>query len=163
MATSIAFHFEDLKTSVSSGWPDSVMERWTQNARAGGVDNIIMIDQTTYKIGQYYKHPVIDPVFTYHQSLQELEDANPTATFVYFEQKSFLDSLGITSTILTDFVHPDPSTNDVIYVVGPDSKSVPTTGRESATWVSIPAVVDQMYWAEQVAGVVIWDRYNKSL
>lgn len=141
----VAFFFEDTRSNVSSGIPDATMERWNMNMEALGIDTLNMIDVTTYKIGQYYKHNIANLGFKYFMSLDEVLDEHKGWNIVGVEQD------GIP---LPEFTHPK---EDTLYIVGADSASLDKYDLQFK--VNIPAAKPEMpYWAELAAGLVVYDR-----
>lgn len=148
MSVAVAFFFEDNRSNVSSGIPDATMERWCMTMEALGVDKLNMIDITTYKIGQYYKHITANVEFMYFQSIEEVVSHYSDWTIVGIEQD------GIP---LPEFEHPE---KDTLYIVGADSSSLDKFKFDMK--INIPASNPSMpYWSEHAAALVLYDRlYN---
>lgn len=155
----IAFYFEDLMKSVSSGIPDATMFRWRQNAKAFGVTKMCMIDITTFQIGQYYQNSDAEITFERYQSLSEVETKYPQYQTVALETPNTLKQKSIKYQYLPAFKHPDKA----LYVVGADTgPSDLTEGRKDKKWVVIPSDFNQAIWAETAMSIVLYDRYLKT-
>ena len=151
----IAFHFQDPQTNFFSGIMDTVLDRIIFNARNLGATHVFMIDQTRYRVGQYYQNSDSQVVLQRFESLQELETAYSNVPFAYFENVRALEKVGIVSTSLPEFIHP----SDVIYVFGTDSGGLQALGKESKTWVSIPV---ENLWSEGALNICLYDRLVKA-
>ena len=156
----IAFYFEDLMKSVSSGIPEATIFRWRQNARALGISHLLMIDITTYKIGQYHNNPDSEIIFERFTDLSQIEEKYPDYKLVILETPNTLEAKNIKYEYLPNFKHPTKA----IYVVGPDGELVDLTiGREKEKWVVIPSVVRHAIWAETAMAITLYDRFLKSI
>ena len=154
----IAFYFEDLMKSVSSGIPDATIFRWRQNAKALGVTHLLMIDVTTYQIGQYHNNPDSEIIFERFKNLSEIEKKYPDYKMVFFETPNTLEGKKIKYEFLPKFKHP----NKAIYVVGPDGVYIDMTkDREKKKWVVIPSIFRDAIWAETAMAIALYDRFLK--
>jgi hypothetical protein len=156
----MAFFFEDLMKSVSSGIPEATIFRWRQNAKALGVFHLAMIDVTTYQIGQYYNNPDGEIIFERFKNLEEVEKKYPDHKVVVFETPNTLDAKKIKYSYLPQFKHPKKA----IYVVGPDTEPVDLTQNPlSKKFLVIPADFKNAIWAETAMAIALYDRYLKKL
>lgn len=156
----VAFYFEDLMKNVSSGIPEATIFRWRQNAKAFGVKHLMMIDVTTYKIGQYHQNPDGEVIFERFNDLSEIEKNYPDHELVLLETPNTLEAKNIKYEYLDKFIHPEKA----IYVVGGDSgNSDMISGRENKKWVVIPSTFDQPIWSDTAVTIALYDRYIKKI
>jgi len=154
----VVFFFEDVTANIASGIPEATVERWVYSAKFLGADKLIMIDKTTFRIGQYYRHADSEIEFERFERLEEAEAVHPDAAWVFLENKKALDAAGVSCTRMDKFAHP---VGDTIYVVGADSGSHDiVTGREEGIWINIPA---PDMWSEAAMAICLYDRRIKEL
>jgi len=155
----IAFYFEDLMKNVSSGIPEATIFRWRQNAKALGVTHLLMIDITTYQIGQYHNNPDGEVIFERYQNLSQIEKKYPNFKMVILETPNTLEAKKIKYQHLPEFKHPKKA----IYVVGPDSEPVDLTqGKRDNKFVVIPSDYRNAIWAETAISIALYDRFVKT-
>ena len=118
-----------------------------------GVTDFIIIDETRYKMSQYFKATEFN-VHTFNKLIECEEHFKNDAEFVYLEP----DYINNTKS-LHDFKHPESA----IYVVGSDKSTIPMKGRENACWIYIPTKVDAGYsmYAETAIMFPLYDRSVK--
>jgi len=121
-----------------------------------GVTDFIVIDETRYKTGQYFK----SKEFNIHHflKLEECEEKfKNDAEFVYLEPKYINTTKSVS---LHTFEHPESA----IYVVGSDKATIPLRGRENKTWVHIPSNMPSGYsmYAETAILFPLYDRSIKT-
>lgn len=152
----IVFFFQDSQTNFHPETMSPMVDRIIFNARNLGATHVFMIDQTKFKIGQYYEHSDSQIAFQRFESLEELEKTYPKVKFVYFENARALEKAGIKScALLPDFAHP----SEAIYVFGTETGGISISGREDKIWVSIPV---ENLWAEGAMNICLYDRLIKS-
>lgn len=146
----VLFHLTDWEQYPGTDNPQNTIKQWFQHAMAFGVDTVIMVDETTYKIGQYYKHNRSDIDFKRYESLDECIEDNETINFVFLELKDIASSL-------KDFQHP---TDNVIYVTGPNHNSI-TSSYEPYEWIQIETKSDHALYDQMASVITLYDRLRK--
>ena len=118
-----------------------------------GVTDFIIIDGTQYKMASYFLTSEMNVhVF---DTLEECEEHFPDIDFVYLEPKYIAEEVSVS---LHDFVHPD----NAIYVVGPNTATIPFEGREDGNWVNIPMQLEtDGFYAETAILFPLYDRSVK--
>lgn len=155
----VAFHFEDWVKHVGTPEPKTSMKRWIGNAKILGADTIFLIDKTTYKIAQYYKHIDTDMDYFRYDDFIEVEEDYPDINKVYFEDRYFLDKYNLEGISLIEYEHPS---ENVIYVVGPNFDSLKVIeSRRNSDWVYIPCKARYALYAESVINIALYDRMLK--
>lgn len=148
MVTTV-FHFTDFDSYPGGDLPQSTMSAWVHNVKAFGVDKIIMIDKTSFGIGQYYKHTDETIIFERYETLEECMEIYKDSNWIFLEYKE-------DSEDLLEFKHPD----NPIYVVGPDFLSI-ITENEPDYWLKIPMLHHRPLYAHTAMMVVLYDRMIK--
>lgn len=157
----VVHHFEDWMQHIGAPEPLNSMRRWTGDCKVLGADHLFLIDITTFRIAQYYTHKDSEVKYKLYSKIEEIEDQYPDATFVYFEDKSFLDNNNIEGISLLDFKHPE---DNVIYVVGPNFGFVEAlNSRRNREWVYIPCRPRYTLFAETVLSIALYDRMTKAV
>jgi len=151
----IAFYFCNWVDTAGESEPKVQLARWSQNAKALYATDLIMIDTTQYRTGQYYRQGVGIKVH-YFTSLEEAEKFFSEPTWVYLECEKILKNNGIKPINLIELKHPE----NTIYCVGPNYSSIPMKGRADKMWVYIPTSTSM--YAEQASMIPLWDRVVKS-
>lgn len=120
---------------------------------AMGIDTLIIIDKTKYKMASYFHTTELN----YHifNTLDEAEEIFNDIEFIYLEPKRVLNN--IISTPLYEFKHPE----NVIYVSGPDPSTIPLKGRENKKWVEIEMKQHGVLYGLTTLILVAYDRKIK--
>ena len=134
--------------------PLNQMHRWVHGMYALGATDLVMIDKTTFRVGQYYTPPA-EINFHRYETLEDAETAFGNASWVYLENESVLTSAGCAYAPLEAFQHPN---EPVIYTVGPDLGVLSVTERKNCSWVSIPTKPKTLF-AEQTALLALYSRW----
>ena len=157
----VAYHFEDWMQHVGASEPLTSMRRWTGDCKVLGADHLFLIDVTTFNIAQYYDHKDSEVAYKMFRQIEEIEDLYPEATFVYFEDKYFLENNGISGTDLANFEHPE---DNVVYVVGPNFGFIDAVdSRRKREWVYVPCRPRYALFAETVLSIALYDRMTKAV
>ena len=120
-----------------------------------GVTDFIIIDETRYKMGSYFKATE----FNVHafNTLKECEEQfSKEAEFVYVEPY-YINSENNVS--LHDFVHPE----SVIYVAGADVSTIPIKGREKKKWIYIPTKEQVEGYSMYAETALLFPLYDRSV
>lgn len=147
----VVFHFTDWEGYPGGDTPKNTMPVWVQDVTAFGVDRIIMIDKTTFKIGQYYVHAPDNIKFERYDSLEECMEKYPDGNWVFIETNN-------NGKNLMNFEHPK---ENCFYVVGSDLYSIKNIKYEPTHWVEIPMVNYSPLYAHPAMMVVLYDRMIK--
>jgi hypothetical protein len=147
----VVFHFTDWDQYPGVENPQSMMYKWIHNSLAFDVYKLIMIDCSTYKIGQYYNHVTSDILFERYNSLEDAMNAYPDGNWVFIEldEKAF---------DMKDFQHPE----NPFYVVGPNYGDV-TSSIEPKYWLRIPTVKNYPLFDETALMITLYDRTIKNI
>ena len=142
----VVFHFTDFDDYPGGDLPKSTASAWVHDVRAFGADKIIMIDKTSFKIGQYYQHNDESIIFERYDSLEECMDAYKNENWVFIE----LDEKSID---LLEFEHPE----NCFYVVGADFSRI-ICEYQPKYWVKIPMIHNRPLYAHVAMMTVLYDR-----
>jgi hypothetical protein len=145
----VVFHFTDFDDYPGGDLPQSTMSAWVHDVKAFGADKIIMIDKTSYKIGNYYKHNDDTIAYERYESIEEcmLHYSDSTWIFVELDDKS---------VDLKEFVHP----SNAIYAVGADFSRI-LSQTEPDIWLRIPMLHHRPLYAHVAMMTVLYDRMIK--
>jgi hypothetical protein len=147
----VVFHFTDFDDYPGGDLPQSTMSAWVHDVKAFGADKIIMIDKTSYGIGQYYKHNDESIIFERFESLETCMEHYSDLTWIFIE----LDDRSID---LIGFEHPE----NPVYVVGADFSRIHST-IEPDIWLKIPMLHHRPLYAHVAMMTVLYDRMVKTL
>lgn len=145
----VVFHFTDWDQYPGTDNPQSIIYKWLHNSMSFGVDKIIMIDMSTYKIGQYYNHNRSDIEFERFSTLDEAMDKYSGDNWIFIEIHS-------KSTPINDFSHPENAT----YVVGPNHNSI-NASKKPHEWLEIPSNINYPLYDETAMMITLYDRQIK--
>lgn len=145
----VVFHFTDFDDYPGGDLPQSTMSTWVHDVKAFGADKIIMIDKTSYQIGNYYKHNDDSIIFQRYESLETCMDSNPDNTWVFVEMDE-------KSVDLKQFTHPE----NPVYVVGADFSRI-LSEKEPDIWLKIPMLHHRPLYAHVAMMTVLYDRMIK--
>ena len=148
---SVLFHLTDWQQYPGVDNPQSIMHQWIHNCKSLGVDRLIMIDSTTYHIGQYYNHVSSDILFKRYTTLDECINDNIGENFIFLE-------INDKSTCLTKFIHPESA----ICVVGPNHNSV-VSSSEPYAWLLIPSNINYALYDHAAINITLYDRLLKTM
>lgn len=147
----VVFHLTDWVAYPGTDNPQSLMHTWLHNCAGLGVDKLVMIDTTTYKLGKYYKHTITDIDFELVDDLA-LYLQDKTEDVIFFE-------LVNNSTCLSNFTHP----TNAIYVVGPNHSSLSIYPNITPNhWVKVPSNVNYPLYDQSVVTIAMYDRIVKN-
>ncbi len=163
----VVFFFEDHQTNRQSGREVDI-QVWRETVKPLGADRMIMVDQTLP--GSTYQHTDEEIAFEKHSTLESALNAYPDKTWVFTAPEVSIPGARVYDkepapaldyVNLVDFVHP---TDEVIYVIGPDSTGLPLSkiafpARSHLVTITTPRNHD--LWSFIVAALVLFDRKNK--
>lgn len=155
----IIFHMTDWEQFPGSDNPRSQMNNWCQNIKAFGVNKLVMIDKTEFKLGQYYKHDDLDLIFERYDSISDYFINYPIETnnYVFLELKTFINNFDYINYPLSTYNHPE----NAIYVVGPDFSSIEPLDESSGDWVYIDTPNNMALYAHAAIMITLYDRSLK--
>jgi hypothetical protein len=148
----VIFHLTDWEQHPGLDNPRSQMFQWLQNLKAFGVNKLVMIDETTFKVGTYYQHSDEEIEFELATDLNEYLNKLNT------DQEIIVLSGENGSVTLKDFVHP----KDAIYIVGPDFQAIEIKTTPDFK-LTIQTKTSKLLYAHVALMIVINDRYIKTL
>lgn len=156
----VVFHFNDFDPTYGLESPHNHIKEWIQNSIAFGVDELIMIDKTQFKVGQYYHHPIFNIKFKRYDSLNVYIQENLNRNIVLFESEYGLQNTGIIPIKLHEHEHQE----DVIYVFGPDFGVIEILEEYNSLvdWVEIEMVNSNPLYAKGAACIALHDRIIKN-
>ena len=144
----VVFHFTDWDDYPGGDLPKSTVSVWIHDVKAFGADKLIMIDKTSFRIGQYYQHSDDTILFERYDSLEECLEKYPDENWVFVE-------IDEKSVMLNEFEHPE----NPIYVVGADfSRILNESNIEPKHWVKIPMLHHRPLYAHVAMMTVLYDR-----
>jgi len=120
-----------------------------------GITDFIIIDETQYRMGSYFKAMEFN-VHTF-EKLEECEEHfKNEAEFVYLEPV-YVNTQNNVS--LHEFEHPESA----IYVVGADTTSIPTKGRENKKWIHVPTFGHEDGLSMYAETAILFPLYDRSV
>lgn len=120
-----------------------------------GANLMVIVDHTQYHTASYF-HTDDIKVHIFN-TLEAAEAHFAKLPKIYLEPLRVSGKLK--STPLPKLKHP-PS---CLYITGPNTASIPTTGREKATWAHIPmATPNGVFYAETALVLALYDRLVKT-
>ena len=137
------------------GWfaPYAEMQVWVALARAYNLSHVIMIP--------HLKYGNQDIELAGYDSMEEFLDSDlkNNFTLVFVETQSLFESNNIKAVELSEFVHPD----NALYIFGTSfgDNTRYITDKDLTLFVKTPT--DVALWQHSVAGIILDDRYRKSL
>jgi len=153
----ILFHLTDFDPLYGLESPKNYINEWMQIAKAFGVDKIIMIDRTQFKLGKYYNHRSSDIGYEYYETLENSYDVHKDKNWVFFEDKETMESHNVQISSLTNFKHPE----NPIYVIGPNFGTYNKEPYYNDFWVYIEMVSPNPLYGTQAIPIVLYDRMMK--
>ena len=119
-----------------------------------GANLMIVIDETQYKVAQYF-NPLDIKVYKF-DTLDQAEKKFKSIKKVYLEPQRVMGKYK--SQSLPDFDHP----KSCIYITGPDAGTIPIKSRDRQKWVHIPVSIDKgIFYAETALILTLYDRLTK--
>jgi len=154
--TSVIFHINDLDI-------DSYLIKlgeYRQLLKAMHFDRLIIIDNTTYRIVKnYYVHNDSDLEFLCFETLQECLDTLSITThhYAFLEIRDFFVDTSIQNQLLSNYQHR-PSSENPIYVFGPDFAAMSIMPENSGDWITIETSQHYPLYAKHAASIVCYHR-----
>lgn len=133
--------------STLDGLADHI-ERWVLSSRILGADTLVIVDQTSYRIGHGHDRGGDSSVnVLVVDSIDEIKGVLPKSTKVVWVEEG-------DGTALPDYKHPG---GNVVYVFGGDIAGLPSN--KAVTRLSVPCGAA---WPEAIMAIVLYDRMMKS-
>lgn len=169
----LIFHYQDFSAGFQEGRYTFMaainMEMWRQTAKAFGCTHMIAISKEPI----VYEHTDSEITYEYFSTLQEAFQKYSDAIYVYLESErvipgsSWYDTDPLAQPVsfeyLDNFVHP--VAENVIYTVGPDYITLPTTGYNLGggknKLVTIKTNYAYALWSIVAAAIALRDRWYK--
>lgn len=154
----VVFHLTDFDPLYGLESPRNHINEFVQLCQAFGVDKIIMIDKTEFKIGQHYSHKSSNILYDYSTSLEDLYDScSGEMIWVFMEAKDSIIIDDITPKALKEFIHPE----NAIYVVGPDFTTINPQPFYNNEWVYIEMLKFNPLYGKYAISIMLYDRLIK--
>lgn len=156
----VVFHLTDFDPTYGIPSPQNHIHEWIQTCNAFGVDNLIIVDKTQFKIGQYYRNnsfgidlKVFDSVDEYYNFAN-----NGQQEWVFFESEDSIKEFSNNIHSLQSFNHSENN----VYVFGPDVGSLMIPSYKNSTLIFIESNGKFPLYAKCAASIVLHDRYIKN-
>lgn len=154
----VLFHLTDFDPIYGIENPRTYLNQWIQTIKAFGVEKLILIDNTEFKLSNYYTHRDSTFLFEKYNSLDEAINLYQSNSWIVLESYDILNINELNSTNLINFIHP---ISNVIYLFGPDFGSVSYNNINNKYPVYIQMVNQNPLYAISAVSIVLHDRISK--
>jgi hypothetical protein len=140
--------------------PRTYLNQWIQNIKAFGVDRLIIIDNTEFKLSNYYTHRDSTFLFEKYNTLEECLEIHSGEMWVVLEALQTFIVHNIEPTSIQNLTHP---IDNVMYLFGPDFGSISYESILNKKMAYITMNDNHPLYAISACSVVLHDRLVKQL